>query len=399
LSSLFIEQLGKNMVHINMLDTEVKQNIFVMAGRTGGPLLPAMAIAKELSHYTPIIVGVKDGFESKYAASENIQLLTLPEAKLTLASFSGLNIGQIIFELIQTILMAGKLIWSFVLCFYYLIKYKPKAMISAGSFLGVPMAYAIVLSNLIFSLKTKIIVHQQDAKMSLSNKLIAKFADKVTCNFPSSKEQFGSKSCEILTNPIDFARFKPEYSHSINVDESLKTFISNKSKPLLLIFGGGSGAFAINKWVFENIEELKKSFNILHLTGVLQTVSVYNLENSEGYFGIQSLNKEMPIVLQAADLVICRAGMSSISELMYLSKPAFLIPIPNSHQTMNAKEVSQYFPTLRQQYTVNKPGKEGWLSTITELYPTYFKSVNYPDQEHIEASFDSYIQKLKALLS
>ena len=178
----------------------------------------------------------------------------------------------------------------------------------------------------------------------------------------------------------------------------LKNFVEEKTKPLLLIFGGGSGAVAINKWVFETIEELNKTFKILHLTGVLQQSGIYSLNNSQDYQAVDFLGLEMPYVLYHSDLVICRAGMSSITELLYLQKPAFLIPIPNSHQELNAKQVQTYFPTLRQQFTMTKSGKESWLNNITKIYPEYFGRISYPEKSEIENSFLVYIEEIKKII-
>jgi UDP-N-acetylglucosamine--N-acetylmuramyl-(pentapeptide) pyrophosphoryl-undecaprenol N-acetylglucosamine transferase len=375
-----------------------KDSIFVVAGRTGGPLLPAMAIAKKLNNYNPIIVGVKGGFETKFALNEHVQLLTLPEAKLTIASFGKLSFLEIVGELFNTIVMVIKLTFSFLKSIYLLIKYKPKAIITAGSFLAVPLGYASVITNFLRLTSTKIIVHQQDAKISLSNKLIARIADKITCYFPSSVDQYSPKPCEVTTNPIDYSRFTNQYEKEVTLSPEIKIFFENSDKETLLIFGGGSGAFAINKWVHENVEVLKTKFKILHLTGALQDTSVYNIPKTDNYLPIQFLNQEMPIVINKANLVICRAGMSSITELVYTHKPAFLIPIPNSHQQNNAQEVSQYFPTLRQVYTFDKPGKENWLQTIEEFYPTYFKTIQYPTKESIEKTFEDYIIELKIII-
>lgn len=375
-----------------------KDSVFVIAGRTGGPLLPAIAIAKKLTNYEPIIVGVKGGFEEKFAVNEHVQLLTLPEAKLTLASFNKLSFIEILVELINTIIMVFKLIYSFFKSIYYLLNYKPKAIITAGSFLAVPISYAAYLTNLLRLTNTKIIVHQQDAKISLSNKLIAKIADKITCYFEASVAQYAPLECEVITNPIDYARFDDQYSKNITLSDELKTFLDNTAKDTLLIFGGGSGAFAINKWVHENIQDLLLKFKIIHLTGALQETSIYTIPASIDYLPLPFLNQEMPVVIKAANLVICRAGMSSITELVYCHKPAFLIPIPNSHQTINAQEVSQYFPTLRQVYTFDKPGKENWFSTINELYPIYFSSIQYPEQDDIKSSFETYVKTLKTLI-
>jgi UDP-N-acetylglucosamine--N-acetylmuramyl-(pentapeptide) pyrophosphoryl-undecaprenol N-acetylglucosamine transferase len=375
-----------------------QQNIFLMGGRTGGPLLPVIAISKELPEFTPIIVGVKGGFEQKYSNSENITFQTLPEAKLTFASFSNLSVVEIVGEVFNTILMSLKLIYSFLKSIYLLIAFRPSAILTSGSFLGVPMVFAVQLTNLLRITSTKVVVHQQDAKPSLSNKIIAKFADKITSYFPETAKLLGPK-CTTTTNPINFAKFDNQAISELEVNTRLSSFVEQSSTlPILLIFGGGSGAFAINKWVFENIEEITTNFRLIHLTGALQDNSIFKLPERKNYYGDTFLTSEMPYVITKADLVICRAGMASIAELLYNKKRAFLIPIPYSHQEENAIFVKDYFPTLKQRFTVSKPGKEDWLNLILEFYPTYFTSIVYPSTAATMEQFKRYTQEIKELI-
>ena len=377
---------------------EKKRNIFIMGGRTGGPLLPAMAIAKNLDEYTPIIVGVKNAFEERYAKAESINFLDLPEAKLTIASFSNLSLVENVKELLSMILMLFKLFYSIIVSIFYLIKFKPRGIISSGSFIGVPVSVAMVFTNFLRITQTKLIVHQQDAKPSLSNKIIARFADIITAFFPETAKLLSIKA-EVIPNPIDFEKYSNLELEKITLDDELLRITVKRDKPLLLIFGGGSGAFAINKWVFENLELLKNNFNILHLTGVLQESTILKIPNSESYVSKVFLSKEMAKIMVRADLVMCRAGMASITELIYLKKKAFLIPIPHSHQEDNALFVEKYFPTLKQRYSVAKPGKEEWLSIIKTFYPKFYQSIIYPDQVKQKEEFNIYVNSLKNLLS
>jgi UDP-N-acetylglucosamine--N-acetylmuramyl-(pentapeptide) pyrophosphoryl-undecaprenol N-acetylglucosamine transferase len=375
-----------------------QKNIFLMGGRTGGPLLPVIAISKELPEFTPIIVGVKGGFEQKYSNSENITFQTLPEAKLTFASFSNLSMVEILGEVFNTIWMMIKLIYSFLKSIYLLITFRPSAILTSGSFLGVPMVFAVQFTNLVRITSTKVVVHQQDAKPSLSNKIIAKFADKITSYFPETAKLLGSK-CTITTNPINFSKFDNQAISELDVNTRLRSFVEQSSAlPILLIFGGGSGAFAINKWVFENIEEITTNFRLIHLTGALQDNSIFKLPERKNYYGDSFLTSEMPYVINKADLVICRAGMASIAELLYNKKRAFLIPIPYSHQEENAIFVKDYFPTLKQRFTVSKPGKEDWLTLILEFYPSYFTSIVYPSTEVTMEQFKTYTQEIRELI-
>jgi UDP-N-acetylglucosamine--N-acetylmuramyl-(pentapeptide) pyrophosphoryl-undecaprenol N-acetylglucosamine transferase len=376
----------------------MSDKIFVIAGRTGGPLLPAMAIAKRFKDLTPIIIGVKGGYEEKYIQGNNYQLEFLPEAKLNILSFSSMSWLEIIESIFSLILMSIKLIYSYFLSVYLLVKYKPRLIISAGSFLAVPIAYAAYITNLLRITKVVIAIHQQDAKLSLSNRLVAPIANKITCYFKTSQDAFLPHIATLMCNPIDTERFDNPVGLD-TVNESLIIELFNSDKPKLVVFGGGSGAFAINKWVFENLDRLKERFQVLHLTGVLQDQSVFTSPAQDGYLPVQFLTKSMPYVLKAADLVICRAGMSSITELLYLHKCAFLVPIPNSHQELNARELVNIFPTLRQQFTMHKPGQENWLKTIEELYPNYFNNISYPKVEEIENSLELYIASVQEIIS
>jgi UDP-N-acetylglucosamine--N-acetylmuramyl-(pentapeptide) pyrophosphoryl-undecaprenol N-acetylglucosamine transferase len=377
---------------------KVYNNIFVAAGRTGGPLFPAIAIAKEIPNFTPIIVGVRGGFEEKYVQENNFKLLFLPDARLTLLSFSGLSFLELIGEIVRFILMIFRIIKSLFISLYLQIKYRPSAIISAGSFLGVPLSIAAKITNIFRLTNTKIILHQQDSKISLSNKLVAPLAHKITSYFKSSIEQFAPRQCTVIPNPLDYDVFDNTALNVREIDDKILKFYMDKSKPILLVFGGGSGAFAINRWVYENIAIISERFRVMHLTGALQTNSKYQLQDSQHYLSLPFVSKAMPWLMVNSDLIICRAGMSSITELMYLHKNAFLIPMPNSHQDQNAKEVVQYFPTLRQIHTVSKPGEENWITTINDLYPTYFQNISFPNKEDIKSEFETYIQTLIQLL-
>jgi len=161
---------------------------------------------------------------------------------------------------------------------------------------------------------------------------------------------------------------------------------------LFLIFGGASGAEAINDWVISNLEHLTRRFNVLHLTGSLQRKHYQNV-HSKNYLSLSELSdKEMKLALNLADVVLCRAGLNSISELLYLQKPAYLVPIPKSHQEVNAQVVKEYFYILEQE---NMPQ---WIEIIYTTYPHFFHKINYPSREEIRQKLDIYYQRLQKFL-
>lgn len=199
--------------------------------------------------------------------------------------------------------------------------------------------------------------------------------------------------------------------------------------PILLIFGGGSGSLFINNWVWENLQVLTENFRVIHLTGLLQNEKKIseeafqsNLKNDStkqntqnlhskidskkfnlsetskngkeisNYLSIPSLLEEMPMILKLCDLVICRAGLSSISELLYLNKPSFLVPIPYSHQEINAKVVVEFFQILEQK------NSQIWLEGILN-YKQIFAKIKYPESLQIQAKLNDYYQKVYRIIT
>ena len=369
------------------------RNIFLIAGRTGGPFFPLPAVSKNLEKYNPVFIGIRGGFEEKVCKENGWRLEYLPDARFTLFSFSKVKPVEALKNYLDLANNVFVLNWSFIRSIFLLVKYKPKMVYSTGSFLAVPIIYASKLTNFLRFTKAKIVIHQQDPLPGLSNKLTIKFADYSTCVFDYTKSKFIQfRDSQILPNPIDVSKYSSLSLNSLNSNSDLKEFISAKSnKLLLLVFGGGSGSEDINKWVSENLESLLERFRVLHLTGILQKKSFAKIEH-EDYFSIPALFKEMPVAIKFSDLVLCRAGLASITELSYLQKPAYLVPLPGSHQEKNAEMVRDKF------YTLEQKEKDSWLKIIDISYPAFFKSVKYDEVSEVESRLNQYYQKLRSIL-
>ncbi len=373
--------------------------ILLIAGRTGGPIVPLLTISQNLKQVNPVIIGVKGGYEQKIAERENIPILFLPEVKLRRPPIKKNPWTLLIYGLD----IFGSLIllnYSIFLSLVILLLQKPKLVLSAGSFLAVPIIYATKIYNFFSRKKIKILVHQQDPLPGLANKLTVRFADLVSYVFDYTAEVSSSFARGIkIPNPINLEDFKSEnlMKTALEIADTrpvLHSFFRNlnSEKPLLLVFGGASGAEKINDWLIENLTILKSRFNILHLTGVLQQKE-YQLTKTSGYLSIPELtSKEMKLALNVADVVLCRAGLGSISELLYLQKPAYLVPIPNSHQELNAKLVEDYF------YILNQDNQNQWVSKIFTTYPQFFHNIEYQTTESIEVQLTNYYSKIQNLL-
>jgi UDP-N-acetylglucosamine--N-acetylmuramyl-(pentapeptide) pyrophosphoryl-undecaprenol N-acetylglucosamine transferase len=372
------------------MKNQSKPNVFLCAGLTGGPIIPLVAVSKKLDA-TAIIVGIKKGVEKKIATENALLFLSLPKAKLGFFSFSNKNLWTIFLGIFDTILNIAKLVVAIILSLLYLVKYKPRLILSVGGFSAVPVFLAAKLTNLFGITKAKLAVHQQDPIMGLTNKICSRFADVLTCNFEYTRENFFSfNTATVLPSPIDPARFVDR--DIFNVE--LRSFLKNSKIPIFLIFGGGSGSLFINNWVEKNLTTLCKNFKIVHLGGAIQKPGKTSLSNPN-YFFTESINADMGMVLKRADFVLCRAGMSSICELLYLGKTAFLVPLPNSHQETNARIVADNFIILEQKNSKN------WLQQITNsarMCKSTDRKLILEKQREMENTWREYYKNLNTLL-
>ncbi len=291
------------------------KKIILSGGGTGGSVTPILAISKELKKQDEsidfIFVGTKNGPERALVASFDqfpIPFKYLPAGKFR-RYFSFKNLSDIC-----------KIISAFFKSFPLLLNEKPDLIITAGSFASVPLAYAA------FFLRIPILIHQQDIRPGLANKLMAPLARVITVVFEKSLVDYGPKA--VLTgNPLILPK---EYYWPENVDIN---FFKTEKK-LLLCIGGGTGAKDLNELIYKTKDYLTDFCNIVHLTGKTKD---FGLESDDSYQVIDFLEHEKVLsLIKRADLVISRCGLGVLTELSAFKKPSILIPMPNSHQEDNA---------------------------------------------------------------
>jgi len=309
--------------------------ILLTGGGTGGSVSPLLAVVEELTSPQPspskgegairrgekyefLWVGTKSGPEREMVERTGIKFIAMPAGKLR-RYFS-----------LKNFLDPFKIIVAFFKSFFIILKWRPDLVMTAGSFVSVPVIWAAWI------LRVPILVHQQDARPGLANKLMAPFARVITITFSESLPVYGKKA--VWTgNPIQLSI----NNYQLSIEEIYKKFDFKKDLPIVLIVGGGTGAMEINKLVWESLDELTKFCQIVHVTGKGKEVSELSSEASElssYYKSFEFLEHEKVMeIMKAADLVVSRAGLGFLTEISYLAKPAILIPIPSSHQEDNAQ--------------------------------------------------------------
>lgn len=310
------------------MNKELKnKTIILTGGGTGGSVAPVLAIAEIIKHSKLEIhnsmfvwIGTNNGPEKNLVRHHGIEFISIHSGKLR-RYFSWKNFSD-----------PFKILLGFFQSLYVLTYMKPSLIISAGSFVSVPVVFAGWL------LRIPVLVHQLDSRPGLANKLMAPFAKVVTVTLEKSLKDYGDKAVLI-------GAFIRESFRDIKLS---KKFIQEKlglksEKPAVLVMGGGTGANAINNLVVENINELSKFCQIIHITGKgKQSELNFKLEeNFKEYKSFEFLNTDGLIkVFGVADLVVSRAGMATLIELSQLAKPSIIIPMPDSHQEDNAKILS-----------------------------------------------------------
>ena len=315
--------------------------IILSGGGTLGSVSPLLAIAQKLpAQY--LFVGTGSGPEKAVVASCNLEFRSITAGKLR-RYFAWQNFKDI---------------WNIKLGVWQSLKiikeFKPDLILTAGSFVCVPMAIAAKIKVV------PVIVHQQDLTLGLANKLMAPLAKKITVTFPEQLKFFPQHKTVLTGNPVRTALVKTD------------------DKPIVLITGGGLGARALNDFIKPFIPQLLEKYQVHHILG--ETNWDQRLELS-GYTVYRLATKEMNGLLNRADIIISRAGMSLISEAAFLKKALVLVPIPNTHQEKNAEFFARhnaacYVPQgnhqIMDRYLYKLMNNDNWRLALGEnLYKLY----------------------------
>lgn len=297
--------------------------ILLAGGGSGGPVSPVLAVALEIKRLKSktdfLFVGTKFGPERSMANQAGIEFTAIVSAKLR-RYFSLKNLAAP-FLLLLSFLQARKIVR----------KFKPDVVFSAGGYVAVPVVWAAKLYG------AKIIIHQQDARIGLANKLISPFANQITTAFEATSKEFYSGSglfnhswrpATWIGNPV-----RPDLFDS-KADAKI-FFKLHDQLPILLILGGATGSLQINRMVAEILPELATQHQVVHQTGKGKNNINFAHLNYHPYELIEF--DAYAAVLKSAHLVIARAGLSTIAELSALAKAAIIIPMPNTHQEENAR--------------------------------------------------------------
>lgn len=300
-------------------------NILISGGGTGGHIYPAIAIANEIKVRFPdanfLFVGAKDKMEME----------KIPQAGFEIKGLwiSGIQRKQLAsnmsfpFKLISSLWRAKKIIDTF----------KPDVAIGTGGFASGP---TLIMAN---RKGIPTLIQEQNSFPGITNKYLAKKATKICVAYDNLERFFPSSKIIKTGNPVR----QDLLTIHTKVNESKDFFQIDISKKTILILGGSLGARKINQLVESNLAFFKKqNVQLIWQCGKLYFEEYKKYDTLENVQVHQFINR-MDLAYAASDIIISRAGASSVSELCIIGKPVIFIPSPNvaeDHQTKNAKSIA-----------------------------------------------------------
>lgn len=305
----------------------MNNTIIFSGGGTLGPVMPLLAITDTLKRTHPeinlVFVGTREGVEEAVVLAHGVRFVPMISAKLH--RYVSLQLFW------QPMLFVAALFQAVSI----ILREKPSLLMTAGGFVSVPLHFVAWIAGI------PTLVHQMDFEVGLANRLMVPFAKKITTVFPETVPKFSTKKTIHIGNPIRPILFQGD------ADRAIARFHLESSLPTILMFGGGTGAMRINVMVSEIIGKLVHTAQVIHVTGSGKDITVPRVLPVDQQFMTRYhryeflMDEEMADAFAVADLVVARAGLSSISEIMALQKASILIPIHNNHQEHNANYVAE----------------------------------------------------------
>lgn len=302
-----------------------KLRIIISGGGTGGHIFPAVSIANAIRAKYPdadiLFVGALGRMEMQRVPDAGYRIIGLP-----ICGFDRKNMLKnvaVLFKIWKSQRMAKKIIRDF----------RPMAAVGVGGYASGPMLNECAKRGI------PCLIQEQNSYAGVTNKILAKKVDRICVAYDGMERFFPADKIVKTGNPVRQALLDTKMTKA----EALRAFGLDENKKTILIVGGSLGARTVNESVMQHLDLVKSS----GVQFIWQTGKYYNASINERLKGrtdlpmlkVMDFISDMGAAYKAADLVISRAGASSISEFCLIGKPVILVPSPNvaeDHQTKNA---------------------------------------------------------------
>lgn len=307
---------------------EKELRVIISGGGTGGHIFPAVSIANAIKALRPdakiLFVGALGRMEMQRVPAAGYEIKGLPicgfDRKNLLKNF------KVLYKIWKSQRMAKQIIKDF----------QPQVAVGVGGYASGPTL------NKAAAMGIPCLIQEQNSYAGVTNKLLAKKAEKICVAYEGMERFFPAEKIILTGNPVRQALLDT----TISREDAIKSFGLDPAKKTILLVGGSLGAKTINESVLQHLD-IVKSYDVQF---IWQTGKYYSAAIAEQLKGqdipnlkVTDFISDMGAAYKAADLVISRAGASSISEFCLIGKPVILVPSPNvaeDHQTKNALALS-----------------------------------------------------------
>ena len=344
---------------------EKELRVIISGGGTGGHIFPAVSIANAIKALRPdakiLFVGALGRMEMQRVPAAGYEIKGLPIRGFFRPLWKPANIGVAI-DYLKSKWLAKRILRQF----------KPQVAVGVG---GYASSAALGAAN---SLGIPTLLQEQNSYAGLTNKQLAKNAEKICVAYEGMERYFPAEKIMLTGNPVRQALLDT----TITREDAIRSLGLDPSKKTILLVGGSLGARTINESVLQHLDLVKGN----DIQFIWQTGKYYSADIQQQLKGqtipnliVTDFITDMGAAYRAADLVISRAGAGSISEFCLLGKPVILVPSPNvaeDHQTKNAlalanKDAALYVkdaeaPDTLLQLAINTVNDEVKLKSLSE---------------------------------
>ena len=300
--------------------------VVIAGGGTGGHLFPGLAIAQEFmtrnERNTVLFISTGNPLERSVLNETDFRLETI--------AAEGIK-GRGLWNQVKSALKIPRGIVESV---RILKGYQPDLTIGLGSYSAGPVVVSAWL------MRTKIVLHEQNILPGITNRILARFADRIYVSFDDTKKRFDPQKIRLTGNPVRKELLNHHHANGNAVAADSTSFC-------VLIIGGSQGAHRINMTVVEALSHLaqKERLYFIHQTGAADEHTVSAAYQRLGITArVQSFFRHMAPLYKQADLIICRAGATTVAEVTALGKAVVFIPFPfaaDNHQALNADTLAR----------------------------------------------------------
>lgn len=298
--------------------------VVIAAGGTGGHIYPAIAVARVLeARSVPIVwIGTREGLESQIVPDADIDIRFIKVSGLRGSGLKGLLTGP--FKIVRACMQSIQI----------LSDVRASSVLGMGGFVSGPVGIAALLTRRV------LVLHEQNAVAGMTNKWLARLATRVYSAMPNVfPDKVGAQA---IGNPVR------ESIESVGLQKMTAVPVTNRTALRVLIIGGSRGARALNDVVPMAIQELlaassKLELQVWHQTGPADVQNVeqaYASMADNAAIKVDAYIEDVTAAYQWADVIVCRSGAMTVSELSAAGLPGVLVPYPHhtdNQQTLNAK--------------------------------------------------------------